>query len=61
MSMTNYIALDDLDYFWTERQVQKMIVMYNKKMHISDIAKRIRRPQVECALLIIDLGRRGII
>lgn len=59
--MTNHIALDDLDFFWTERQVQKMIVMYNKKMHISDISKKFRRPQEECALLIMDLGRRGMI
>jgi hypothetical protein len=59
--MTKYIPLEDMDFIWNLKQVQKVIECYNDKMHISHIAKYVRRPQDECAVLIMDLGRKGMI
>jgi hypothetical protein len=57
----NYIPLDDMNFAWKMEQVNKVIECYKQKMHIRDIAKTIKRPQDECAILIMDLGRKGVI
>ena len=55
------IALDDLNFFWTLTEARKVKQGYRKKLHISEIAKNVNRPQDEVALLIMDLGRRGLL
>ena len=61
MNTTKYIPLEDMDFIWRIEQVQKVIECYNNKMHIAHIAKYVRRTQDECAILIMDLGRKGMI
>lgn len=61
MSTTKYIPLEDMDFIWDMEKVDKVIECYENKMHIRHIAKYIRRPIDEVAVLIMDLGRKGII
>lgn len=59
--MTNWIPLDDMDFLWDLRDVQKVIDAYKENLHIGKIAKLVRRPQDEVAILIMDLGRKDMI
>ena len=59
--LTNWIPLDDMDFLWNLRDVQKVIDAYRNKIHIAQISKIVKRPQDEVAILIMDLGRKEMI
>lgn len=61
MNMTNYIPLEDMNFIWKVEQVNKVIECYNLGMNIRQIAKTVKRPNDECAVLIMDLGRKEVI
>jgi hypothetical protein len=61
MNTTKYIPLEDMDFIWKIEQVEKVIECYRDKMHIRHIAKYVRRPIDEVAVLLMDLGRKGVI
>ena len=59
--------LDDLDLSWNKTEMKKAIRMYNEKICLKEMAKELRPYDSiltgidEVALLIIHLGRRGLI
>ena len=60
--MTNhYIPLEDMNFFWRMEQVETVINCYKQRMNIVTISKKVKRPQDECAILIMDLGRKGML
>lgn len=56
---TKIIALIDLDFGWTNKEVEKILQASKRKMHIKQMAKIVRRPIDEVAVLLIHLGREG--
>jgi hypothetical protein len=42
-------------------QVETVINCYKQRMNIVTISKKVKRPQDECAILIMDLGRKGML
>ena len=56
-----YIPLEDMNFFWRLEQVETVINCYKQKMNIVLIARKVKRSQDECAVLIMDLGRKGMI
>lgn len=57
----HWIALEDLDFGWNLLDVQKVLEMAKELRYIKDIAKEVNRPIDEVTILIIDLGRKGMI
>lgn len=55
------IALEELNFFWSSQEIEKVKQAYRNKLHISQIALNMRRPQEEVAILIMDLGRKGVL
>jgi hypothetical protein len=53
------IALQDLDFYWSDADVKKVSKLYKESCGIRTISKTISRPVDEVAILIIDLGRKG--
>ena len=51
------IALIDLNFDWTQNEVTKVTRGYRNKMNIKQLAKLVRRPVDEVAILLIHLGR----
>jgi hypothetical protein len=56
-----YIACEDMDFVWKEHQVVLFEEMWNRGMHIKDIAKMLRRPVDEVFILALDRARAGAI
>lgn len=56
-----WIPLDDMDFSWDIKDVDKVREAYKDNLHISKIAKIAKRPQDEVAVLIMDLGRKGLL
>jgi len=59
--LTHWIPLDDMDFLWDLQDVQKVREALKEKLHISKIAKIVKRPQDEVAVLIMDLGRKEML
>lgn len=55
----DYIALIDLDFSWSSKQVQKVKKMWWKGYSISDISSSLKRESDEVFLLLMDLARKG--
>lgn len=49
-----YIALEEANFIWDERDIIRFREMWEKNMSLPDIAKALRRHQSEVALLAID-------
>ncbi|MDQ0876784.1 hypothetical protein QFZ77_005443 [Paenibacillus sp. V4I3] len=56
-----YIACEDVNMIWDERDVLAFDSMWNEGLSIEDIAKSFDRDADEIALLIMDRARRGLI
>ena len=58
-----YIACEDMDFTWDERQVYAVAEMYRKGATVYEIAADpgIDRDPDEVAILIMDLARQGVI
>jgi hypothetical protein len=50
-----------MDFLWDLQDVQKVREALKEKLHISKIAKIVKRPQDEVAVLIMDLGRKEML
>ncbi len=61
------IILDDLDFGWEKRKIKQVIRLWEKGLHIQDIAKIIKPKspvetrEDETALLIMHLCRQNLI
>lgn len=51
---TIYIALEDINFDWRDKEVQKVRMMWESDYPIKDIAKKLRRPIDDVAMLIYD-------
>ncbi|WP_144561608.1 helix-turn-helix domain containing protein [Bacillus mycoides] len=49
-----YIALEEANFIWDERDVIRFREMWDAGMSLPDMAKGLRRHQAEVALLVID-------
>ena len=58
-----YIACEDMDFTWDERQVYAVAEMYRKGATVYEIASDpgIDRDPDEVAILIMDLARQDVI
>lgn len=59
MNSKGFIALADLDYYWTNGEAKRIINGYKNGKKIIELSKLVRRPIEEIALLLIDLGKKG--
>ena len=54
-----YIACEELNFTWNEKQIEDAIYYWNKGYHIDYISDRVERNIDEVAILIMDLRRKG--
>jgi hypothetical protein len=51
-----YIALSDIEFFWSKEEILSIVEFWNCGYSIGDIAKEVGRPDDEVALLIISVN-----
>ncbi|WP_243523707.1 helix-turn-helix domain containing protein [Bacillus pseudomycoides] len=56
-----YIALEEANFIWDERDVIRFREMWEQGMDLVDMAKALRRHQAEVALLVIDQADKYMI
>lgn len=56
-----YVACEDFNFFWSERDVAQMEHMWREGLPVSDMAVAFRRDPDEVALLVMDRVRHGYI
>lgn len=58
-----YIAMEDLDFTWRPAEIQRVIRLWNEGVSLTEIAEMVRdrseEAQLETAVLVMDLARRG--
>jgi hypothetical protein len=59
--MNTIIALEESNFLWVPNEYNKVIQAYEQRYYIAEISKFVRRPQVEVACLIMDLGKKGVL
>lgn len=57
--MSYYIALDNMNLDWEIDQVQKFDKMWREGLPINIIARRLKRPINEVAVLLFDRAEKG--
>jgi hypothetical protein len=56
-----YIACEDLDFVWDEHDLIEFVNDWRNGKSIIEISDKFQREQDECAILILDLARKGLI
>ena len=56
-----YIALEEANFIWDERDVIRFREMWNKGMSLPEMAAALRRHHAEVALLLIDQADKYLI
>ncbi len=56
-----YIALEEANFIWDERDVIRFREMWNQGMSLPEMAEVVRRHQAEVALLVIDQADKYLI
>lgn len=56
---STYIALEDIDFCWDERTVQKAVFLWNEGLHLHEIAKKLNRPEDDTFAILWDQSRKG--
>ncbi|PGW46325.1 helix-turn-helix domain containing protein [Bacillus thuringiensis] len=56
-----YIALEEANFIWGERDVIRFREMWKQGMSLPKMAKALRRHQAEVALLVIDQADQELI
>ncbi|PEZ81865.1 helix-turn-helix domain containing protein [Bacillus cereus] len=56
-----YIALEDANFIWDERDIIRFREMWKQDMGLPEMAKALRRHQSEVALLVIDQADKYMI
>ncbi|HEX7065893.1 MAG TPA: FeoC-like transcriptional regulator [Bacillales bacterium] len=59
VSKNSYIALEEMNFVWTKRQVKKFVWMWRSGESLNEIARHFKRDPDECGLLLMDLARKG--
>ncbi|PFW87225.1 sugar ABC transporter substrate-binding protein [Bacillus pseudomycoides] len=53
--LTLYIALEEANFLWNEQDVIRFQEMWDRGINIVEIARKLKRHQIEVAVLILDL------
>lgn len=56
-----YIACEDMDLIWDEKEVSQFVALWNCGKDILSIAEHFNRDPDEIGLLVIDQARKGFI
>jgi hypothetical protein len=56
-----YLALEELDFTWDEREIIQFETLWREGISLWDIAKSFGRDPDEVLILAVDRGRRGTI
>ncbi|RKN86777.1 hypothetical protein [Paenibacillus ginsengarvi] len=56
-----YIACEDMEFVWRQTEINVFKQLWADGSNCLDIAKKLDRDPDEVALLIMDLGRKGLI
>ncbi|MED1021107.1 helix-turn-helix domain containing protein [Bacillus mycoides] len=56
-----YIALEEANFIWDERDIIRFREMWKQDMSLPEMAKALRRHQSEVALLVIDQADKYMI
>ncbi|MGQ8856309.1 MULTISPECIES: helix-turn-helix domain containing protein [Bacillus] len=56
-----YIALEEANFIWDERDIIRFREMWKQNMSLLEMAKALRRHQSEVALLVIDQADKYMI
>ncbi|MED1407032.1 helix-turn-helix domain containing protein [Bacillus mycoides] len=56
-----YIALEEANFIWDERDIIRFREMWKQDMSLPEMAKELRRHQSEVALLVIDQADKYMI
>lgn len=56
-----YMALEEANFIWDERDVIRFREMWNQGMSLSEMAEALRRHHAEVALLVIDQADKYLI
>ncbi|MBJ8031551.1 MULTISPECIES: helix-turn-helix domain containing protein [Bacillus] len=56
-----YIALEEANFIWDERDIIRFRDMWKQNMSLPEMAKALRRHQSEVALLVIDQADKYMI
>ena len=54
-----YIALEDLNFDWALKDIQKFDHLWNEGKSLQEIARILKRPQDEIVVIILDRARKG--
>jgi hypothetical protein len=54
-----YLALEELDFSWSEAETREMKRLWNDGTPLEDIAEHFGREADECFILLFDLARKG--
>lgn len=54
-----YIALEDLNFDWSVKDIEKFDALWREGKPLQEIAKILKRPQDEIAVIILDRARKG--
>ncbi|PEE36083.1 sugar ABC transporter substrate-binding protein [Bacillus pseudomycoides] len=52
--LTLYIALEEANFLWHEQDMIRFHEMWDKGINIAEIARKLKRHQIEIAVLILD-------
>lgn len=56
-----YVACENFDFVWDERDVVEFDRMWNEGLSLYDIAKVFKRDPDEVAILVMDRAKQGFI
>jgi hypothetical protein len=59
--MTIYIAHEDSNLDWKPKELEKFETLWNAGVSIQNIAKKLKRTQMEIGLIILDRADKGFI
>lgn len=53
-----YVALEDIDFIWSEKEVKKFRMMWDSDFPVEKIAERLKRSIDDVAMLVYDQALR---
>ena len=56
-----YLACEDMDFVWDERDVAKFQDMWREGLGLKEIAEAFKRDPDEVGMLVMDQARKGLI
>lgn len=57
--MSKVIILEELDFEWDKKDIEKVNELWNQGAHLKNISKAVNRNPEETFLLLMDQARKG--